>query len=709
MKTNKTSLIIILTIVGLFLFSPVIFSQQTADQLYEKALYLEEAKGEMQGAIDLYQDIIKQYPGNRQVVAKALLHTGFCYEKLGLKEAQQVYRRVINDYSENKNEVSAARARLSSLERTLADLKQKPGFRKIEIASNPQNGVLSHDGKKLAFTADNGVWVVPLQSNLGNNIAGEPGRIVDIQGASNFFNVLAWSADGQWIAVNTGYNEADYVYIISTKGGEQRKVRLPAREAGNLSFRLSLSPDGEKLAFSALEPGLSAQDANLAALHVYVMPTNGGELTQISPGPGDSPSFSPDGKLIAYVTHYEKKEPPKNVQGTRYDSELWVVNSSGGSPVKLADADGRLGGPTWSPDGRFIAAPGRTDVGGKEIWVYELSPDASSAGKPAIIELPSYGMGMLAGWTPKNELGVFIRSQYRSTVYTVPSSGGRAVQVTPDGVVYYPRWSPDGKRIFLRWVKQDENPPVQVVYVPATGGNVTKVPWPKSALMSRVPGGGHNISPDGHKLIVSASEEPYGPQNYMDLRVIPLDDGLSVQLTNDEAPEKYPCWSPDGKWIAFVGWQKISDDKGFDAIYRIPAEGGKPIQITSVNDSVGVGAITFSLDGKRIVFFSQGMLKTIPVEGGNSEVLVAKAQSDRWSQLAWSPDGSKIAYNANGKIWITTLATGEKTDLKTGLPENFYASEFDWSPDGQKITFMTTSGDEPEFWLIGNFLPQNKK
>ncbi len=111
----------------------------------------------------------------------------------------------------------------------------------------------------------------------------------------------------------------------------------------------------------------------------------------------------------------------------------------------------------------------------------------------------------------------------------------------------------------------------------------------------------------------------------MDLRVIPLDGGQPVRLTNDESHEKYPCWSPDGKWIAFVGWQKTSADKGFDAIYRIPAEGGKPIQITSANDSVGVGAITFTPDGKRIAFFSQGMIKTIPVEGGKSEVLVVKS------------------------------------------------------------------------------------
>ena len=264
---------------------------------------------------------------------------------------------------------SLGRTRLASLERTLAELKQIPNFRKIEIASKPENGVMSHDGKKLAFTADNGVWIVPLQSNLGNNIAGEPVRIADVPGASNYNNVLAWLADRRWIAVNSGSKKEDLVYMIPTKGGEQRKRKTPLRDVGNSNFRLSLSPDGEKLAFAALQPGLSSQDAKYDEAHICIIPSRGGEPIQISPGPGILPSFSPDGKFIAYVTPYEKKEPPKNVKGTRYDTDLWIVNSSGSLPIKLAVADGRLGGPVWSPDGRFLAITGRTDVGGKEVWI----------------------------------------------------------------------------------------------------------------------------------------------------------------------------------------------------------------------------------------------------------------------------------------------------------------------------------------------------
>jgi Tol biopolymer transport system component len=638
-----------------------------------------------------------------------LLQLGICYEKLGSGQAQQAYRQLIKEYSENREEVSVARNRLAKLELTLADLKSKPYFRKIDIATEPSNGVLSSDGKKLAFTSENGLWVVPLQGNVDTDIAGEPVRITEIPGATNFYNVLAWSADGKWIAVSGGLNGADEVYIVPTAGGDTRKVNMPKRDGGYLSSRLSLSSDGEYLAFSARKQDLN-EEKPIQALYVYTVTTRGGEPRQISSGPGIYPSFSPDGQFIVYITIHEKEKPPEKVVESRFYSDLWVVNSSGGTPIRLGVADGQLAGPVWSPDGRFLAVTGRVDAGGKEILIYKLQTVPSGTAEPVRIELPGYSLGMLTGWTPEGSLGVFIRGHYRTAIYTVPSSGGRAVQVTPEGIMYYPRWSPDGNRIYLRWVTESEVPPVKIAFVPAVGGDVTKVPWPEDALTSRVPGGGHNISPDGRNIVVSAVKRPSGKDEPIDLRVIPLDNDMPVRrLTNDESHETYPCWSPDGNWITFVDLYKSPEGRDFNAIYRIPSKGGEIMKVTSSKDSIGEGAIAFSPDGKRIAFFSEGMIKTIPFNGGEPEVLVTDVQSSRHSQLDWSPDGTKIAYTAKGKVWITILSTGEKSDLKTGLPKDFYIDEFDWSPDGQKITFMTTSGDEPEFWLISDFLPQDKK
>ena len=55
-------------------------------------------------------------------------------------------------------------------------------------------------------------------------------------------------------------------------------------------------------------------------------------------------------------------------------------------------------------------------------------------------------------------------------IYTVNSSGGIATQVTPQGWTSYPKWSPDGKRIFFRW---DGG---KIAYVPSGGGVVDSIP-----------------------------------------------------------------------------------------------------------------------------------------------------------------------------------------------------------------------------------------
>jgi Tol biopolymer transport system component len=422
------------------------------------------------------------------------------------------------------------------------------------------------------------------------------------------------------------------------------------------------------------------------------------------------PSFSPDGKFIAYVGYREREDWKKNTERSRYDGDLWVVPSTGGTPVKLATVDGRLRGPMWSPDGKHIAAhyeSGRTNDS-KEIWIYPLQPDASSASEPIKISLPRSSWNMLAGWTPHGELGVFIQSELHDAIYTVPASGGKAVQITPEVKwPYYPRWSPDGKRIYFRALNEEKK--VSTVYVPAAGGDPVEIPLRSERwLVSRVPGGGLNVSPDGETIVISAMQEPYDQKEGVDLWTIPVKGGRPTRLTSDGSFEGYPCWSPDGQWIAFTDWHKKTEDERFNAIYVVPAGGGDVRQVTSEEDSVGGGAVAFSPDGERIAFFSGGAIKTIPVEGGQPEVLVAEVRSGRHSQLAYSPDGSKIAHNAEGKIWITPLDGGVPEELRTGLPIDAMLSGFGWSPDGEKIAFFASIGGEAEFWLISNFLSEKR-
>ncbi len=709
MNSRKTLTMIMA--VSLVLISYRSFAQ-TAEELLPKGIQLEEVKGELEKAIEVYQTIVKDFPENKPIAAKAQFHIGLCYEKLGLKEAQKAYMEVVNNYPDQQSEVALAKERLDNLERAQIDLKRNPTFRKIEIASNPQNGVLSPDGNKFAFFSDGAVWIIPLHGKVNPDIAGEPIRVAEIPNAWDYSSLMSWSADEKWIAVNGEETaEGTVAYIIPKTGGESRTIPLPHRGGHSFSYRLSLSPDGQMLAFSALELGVQQEVRDPHDRRIYTVPVKGGEPKLISSAGARArlPSFSPDGKFIAYVG-YKKG----NI------GELWIVPSTGGNPTKLAIVNGRLRGPVWSPDRKYIAAhhePGNNNFS-NEILVYPLSSDLSTAGETTKITLPGESYNLLAGWTPDDKLGVFIQSKEHIAIYTVPASGGKAVQVTPDGRwPYYPRWSPDGKRIYFRppFIPEkgsdSENKQSPALYVSATGGNPKGIPVvkPDLDLTSRVPGGGFNISPDGEKIVISTGMEKR-KSNEGNLWTISLVDGQPTRLTSDRYFDcRYPCWSPDGRWIAFIDDTDTKDknnNESFTAIYIIAAEGGKIRQITTEADKVGDGAITFSTNGQQITFFSDGTIKSIPVVGGLSKVLVENIIHGDHSQMSYSSDGSKIAHNARGKIWITSLDEGEPKELSTGLPKSARLSEFGWSPDSKKIAFFCSIGGEPEFWLISDFLPQ---
>ncbi len=720
----KTSQVIVVVLALVLAGTPASYGRQSAEELYQAGLHQEEVLGNPESAIEVYERILEEFPDNRVVNAKAQLHIGLCYEKLGLTEAQRAYQRVIDGYPERQDEVAVARERLAKLTQALAELSSKPSFRKIEIASNPQNGVLSPDGRELAFTSDGAVWVVPLHGDVDPDIAGEPVRIAEVPEVWNLLNLMSWSTDGNWIAVNSGSEpwEDTAVHVIPADGGEARVVRIPPRGQGPRAYRVALSPDGQNVAFSALDPKVPQNwPETTSDWHIYLTSSAGGDPEKLTPATSYMPAFSADGEHIAYVGYREREDLPGSTEldprdPRRWDADLWVVPSAGGTPIRLAAVSGFLKGPVWSPDGRFIAAhyapPGQNVNDNNEIWVFPLSADRSSAAEPTKIALPRATLNMLAGWTPDGELGVFIETESHEAIFTVPASGGRAVQVTHEGLVpYYPRWSSDGERIYLRMVELVEGEyRSAMAYVPAEGGDPVELIVPfERQVMPKVPGGGLNVSADGERIVIVGRESGAElPEEGADVWTFPLDGGLPTRLTRDGSYEDNPCWSPDGQWVAFIDAVMTSEDEGFLAIFLVPAGGGEVRQLSVESDGVAQGAIAFSPDGERIAFFSDEQIKTIPVEGGGSEALFDAAGATRHSQLDWSPDGEKIAYSAGGEIWTVSVAGGERVLLRTGLPEDAWYQEFSWSRDGEKIAFHASYGGQREFWLISDFLPQEK-
>jgi Tol biopolymer transport system component len=85
-------------------------------------------------------------------------------------------------------------------------------------------------------------------------------------------------------------------------------------------------------------------------------------------------------------------------------------------------------------------------------------------------------------------------------------------------------------------------------------------------------------------------------------------------------------------------------------------------------------------------------------------MIVDKVKRNYHFGLSWSPDGKKIAYVSEGKLCTVPLDGGDPQEIHTGLDATHL--KMDWSSDGKKIVFGATQGGEHELWLIEDFLPE---
>ena len=687
------------------LVSVVMLGQKpdAAEVELKAAMHKEQVDGDLKGAIAQYQKILNTRGIGRAVAATALLHLGQCHEKLGSAEARKAYERLVMEFADQAEPARAARERLAALSKASEEATPKAKFRQVKMPTRLySDGSLSPDGKRLAFTAEGSVWVVPVEGKAEPNVTGIPVRLTEPMGAHS---AVAWSGNGDWIAFNT----RDGIYIVPSAGGTLRKLSPELqRHTGPLPYLLllSLSPDGSRLAYSS---GVSLDSST-----VHVAATVGGASRTITSEEGAvMPAFSPDGKRIAFVTLGPDWEERRD-QG-----KLWVVSADGGEPVLISSLQGWPQGPVWSPDGTmigFLQTPGPLGQAKADVRIVRVSAEGKPVGEPARFELPFPTPSVLAGWTSDNKIGLFAWNQSQEAIYTVPTTGGRAAQVSPKGYAAHPRWSPDGKRIFLRW---DGG---KIASIPAEGGPVTEVSV-DSAVMKyeAVPGGGNAISRDG-KTIVFTGASLRDRQWLTNIWTLPVEGGQPTQITHYPSPDtRFPCWSPDGTSIAFVArdnpTEKVEPQtRGTPTfqIYSVPSQGGEAKKLTSVVHRVAFSSPAWSPDGRQIAYFSVDMeLCVIPAAGGKPRVVVALSKTRNESstgpgglrqfEMAWSPDGKRLAYAFGGRLWTAPLEGGEPSEVSTGLSD-VVPTKLDWSPDGKTIAFTGNEGGDYQLWLMEDFL-----
>ena len=432
-----------------------------------------------------------------------------------------------------------------------------------------------------------------------------------------------------------------------------------------------------------------------------------------APGWEADPALSSDGSLVAYTS---------NESG---NSDIWLVEATGGDPLQLTDDPGADYDPAWFPDGSTLAfVSERTGepsiwkiprLGGSPILLVAgaldpaVSPDGSRiafarpgpAGLTRIAVTPLDDLAdveLLTGdsdglwnhegpsWSPKGKNLCY--ADFRD-LWLVAIDGGAAHRLTSEHAAdSEPVWSQDGRYIYFASMREGTT---ALWRIRNSGGR------PQRVTIGTGPEREPSVSVNGSRLAYSTYVDD------RDVVIADLETGASRRLPGLRI-EGSPDISPDGRSVVFV-----SNRRGLFDLWLQDLQDGRPTgDPRRLTDHPGSAATPrFSSDGRFIVYFrvlnEQRDIWLIPVAGGTPTRIIDSPGVDVHPDL--SPDGTELAFvsdrDGGEHVWVCGFGGGRVQAPPRQITRGAMSDLFpDWSPDGIHIAYIAQRGQESDVWIV---------
>jgi dipeptidyl aminopeptidase/acylaminoacyl peptidase len=355
------------------------------------------------------------------------------------------------------------------------------------------------------------------------------------------------------------------------------------------------------------------------------------------------PQISPDGQRIVYVRRFN------DIVADQRHSNLWIINTDGSDHRPVTTGNFNDASPRWSHDGSQIIYISNRD--GKS-QIYRRWMDSGQTAK--LTNLTSEPAGI--AWSPDD--------QWISFTMFVPEKAPDLIQMppAPEGA----KWAEPAKvidRLIYRFNGAGylKTGYTHLFVVPADGGT------PRQISDGKFHHGGVAFqsseavwTPDGKYLLISANRHPEFETDPVDTEVyeFAVADGSVKALTKRRGPDSSPEISPDGKKIAYVGFDDHYQGYQVRQLYVMNRDGSESRLLSGAFDD-DVQTPRWAPDGKGIYF-------TSAVHGNTGLYLIDL--NGHLRKLVGNIGSATSAYGGSPAFTVASTGTVAATHTRPDLP-----------------------------------------
>lgn len=311
---------------------------------------------------------------------------------------------------------------------------------------------------------------------------------------------------------------------------------------------------------------LAQTEKGKLALDLYL------EMEEVS-----DPQISPDGAQIIYTRQWVDK------MNDSRESSLWIMNSDGSKNRFLIDGSS----PQWSPDGSRLAFLAKGKPQGTQLFVRWMDAEGAVTQLTHVEKSPSN-----IRWSPDGKWLAF--------TMLVPEKDRWEIKLPPkpEGA----KWIEVPKIIDRLNYRRDRQGFLEegfrhVFIVPTDGGT------PRQITSGDYDHNSPEWTPDGSEILVSGlrAEDAEYQWRESEIYAVNVETGVITQLTKRKGPDSNPMPAPDGKYIAYVGYDFTDDTFYEQKLYYMNRDGSNPKEIATSLERTP-GDLKWAYDSKGIYF-----------------------------------------------------------------------------------------------------------